>query len=331
MTRVIGRLDDLARRDADAGEQQLADVLARWSLAGNHEWLVDGVRAGEPFLQVSPAAVGSVLAWEIEQLQALGYVGVGRLGVPALWFRDAERYRRIVRLVAEHVLALPASGEAVYVPKAQAELEPLLELWPHVLVVPTTLPLSLEAMLRMRAWPVHALGVVALPTWGDGRMCSPAEFFFHDVDHARFKVREDLLARGVVVPDAYVAGTTFDADRGAHRSIVPAMVPCVDEHGWRMAPQRAALVRRWLAAIAAEPRRDLATAALWLLFELLHEKSLPVEPTVLRSALATMAHVDKLRSKEAAGFFGAAAPGAEGFAQLAAARVWLQACLEASA
>lgn len=327
MVRVIGRLADLARRETDAAEQQLADVLARWSLAANHEWLAEGVRVGEPFLQVSHAPRGSVLAWEIDRLQALGYVGVGPFWVPSLWFRDADRYRRIVRLVADHLLTLPADGPAEYVPKARAELEPLLELWPHVLLLPTSESLSLETLILSRAWPVHPLGVVDHATWGDGRRCSPAEFFFHDVDHARFKVREDLLARGRPVPDAYVDGTTLDPATGAHRVIVPALKPHMDADGWRRAPERARRIRHWLAAAAGEPSRPLALAIRWLLFELLHEKSLPAEPSVLLAALATPAHVDKLRRKLAAGFFGPATPPPAVSDQLDHGRIWLQRCL----
>ena len=330
MVRVIGRLDDLACREPAAREQQLADVLTRWSLAANHEWLVEGVRLGEPFLQVSTAAAGSVLAWEIEQLQALGCVAVGPFWVPAPWFRDAARYRRIVRLVAEHVLALPASGEALYVPKARDELEPLLDLWPHVLLLPTTAPLSREALLLARAWPVHPLGVVDRPTWGDGRWCSPAEFFCHDLDHARFKVREDLLARGVVIPDAYQDGSTFDAGRGVHRTIVPAAKPFVDATGWATAAARSASLRTWLAQLAAEPQRELGDAAHWLLFELLHEKSLPIDAIVLDRALATSSHVDKLRRKTAAGFYGTVGPAPQVLASLDAARDLLRRCLQAT-
>ncbi len=322
--RVLGRLGDLQRRAAAAGEQRLADVVGRWSLAINHEWLVDGVRAGAPFLQVSTAAPGSVLAWEIEQLRAEGCVRAGPFWVPVAWLADAERYRRLVRLVAEHALALPGSGEAHYVPKTRHELEPLLALWPHVLLLPTSAPLSIDEMMLARAWPVHGLGVVQAPTWGDGRWLSPAEFFCHDLDHARFKVREDLRARGLAIPDAYVGGTTWDAAAGAHRTFVAAALPHADASGWATARARERRVAAWLAAIAAEPRRELAGAARWLLFELVHEKSLPIDGDVLAAALADDAHVRKLQSKCATGFFGANAPAPAVRAQLMPAREWLR-------
>jgi hypothetical protein len=232
-----------------------------------------------------------------------------------------------VRLVAEHVLALPTSGVAIYVPKAYDELEPLLELWPHVLVVPTSASLSIDDLIVGRAWPVHPLGVVERATWADGRMSSPAEFFFHDVDHARFKVREDLLARGIAIPDAYAAGTTFDAARGEHRCFLGAAQPHVSMVGWLQASERVQRVRRWFDAIAAEARRELATAARWLLFELVHEKSLPIDGGVLADALATPAHVEKLRAKHATGFYARGAPSAAAIAMLPAARDWLQALM----
>jgi hypothetical protein len=327
VVRVIGRLDDLAQRERASGEQHFADVVAKWSFAANDEWLVDGVRVGEPFLQISAAKPGSVLAWEVARLRDEGCVRIGPFWLPAAWFHDGERYRRIVRLVAEHVLALPTSGVAIYVPKAYDELEPLLELWPHVLVVPTSASLSIDDLIVGRAWPVHPLGVVERATWADGRMSSPAEFFFHDVDHARFKVREDLLARGIAIPDAYAAGTTFDAARGEHRCFLGAAQPHVSMVGWLQASERVQRVRRWFDAIAAEARRELATAARWLLFELVHEKSLPIDGGVLADALATPAHVEKLRAKHATGFYARGAPSAAAIAMLPAARDWLQALM----
>jgi hypothetical protein len=327
VVRVLGRLDDLARRERPTGEQCFADVVAKWSFAANDEWLVDGVHTGEPFLQISAAEPGSVLAWEVARLRDEGCVCVGPFWLPAAWFRDGERYRRFVRLVAEHVLARPSSGEAIYVPKAQAELEPLLELWPHVLVVPTSAPLSIDELIMGRAWPVHPLGVVERASWADGRMSSPAEYLFHDVDHARFKVREDLLARGIAVPDAYEAGSTFDAERGEHRCFLADARPHVSMVGWQQAHARARLARRWLDAIAAEARRELATAARWLLFELVHEKSLPIDADVLAAALGTPAHVHKLRAKHAAGFYADDAPPEAAIAMLPEARAWLAALM----
>lgn len=328
---MIGRLDDLAQRERPCGERHFADELEEWSFAANDEWLVDGVRAGEPFLQISAAAPGSVLAWEVARLQGEGCVRVGPFWLPAAWFRDGERYRRFVRLVAEHVLALPPSGEAVYVPKARRELEPLLELWPHVLVVPTSASLSIDELIAARAWPVHPLGVVEQPTWADGRMSSPAELLFHDVDHARFKVREDLLARGIEIPDAYVAGSTYDDERGEHRCFLAAARRHVSMAGWREASDRARLVRRWLDAIAAEARRELATATRWLLFELVHEKSLPIDGDVLAAALATPVHVEKLQLKHARGFYAGDAPSAAAVARLPEARDWLHALVREEA
>ena len=108
----------------------------------------------------------------------------------------------------------PTAGEAVYVPKAAAELEPMLRLWPSVLAVPTALAFAPLDLVALRAFPVHPLGVMGEVAWADGRPCSPAEYFFHDLDHARYKVREDLRVEGVEIPDAYQDGTTVDAAHG---------------------------------------------------------------------------------------------------------------------
>ena len=116
------------------------------------------------------------------------------------WGSDGASYHDLVRLCASYVMELEAIvpvGEPVYVPKVRDELEPLLALWPHVLALPTIDHLSSRELLRLRAFPVHPLGITDKAVWADGRHVSPAEFFFHDLDHARYKVREDLLAMGV--------------------------------------------------------------------------------------------------------------------------------------
>jgi hypothetical protein len=332
--RVIGRLGDLDRRRRAANERRLADAGRAWSFAHNRAWLVDGVRCAEPFLQVSDASPGSVLAWELAQLRELGCVRVGPWWLPAAWLVAPDGYRWLVRLVARHVLARRDGGDAgdVYVPKARAELEPLLALWPFVLALPTSRALTIDELIRARAWPVHPLGVVGAPAHADGRKLSPAEFFCHDVDHARFKVREDLAALGVVIPDAYRDGDTFDAVRGVHRTVLPAARRYVDGDGWRQGAVRAARARRWLCAIAREPRRPLAEAARWLLFELVHEKSLPLERAVLARALASASpdnpHVAKLRHKCEAGFYPVHGPSPAAVGALGEARAWLRSLVE---
>jgi hypothetical protein len=331
--RVIGRLPDLERRGRRPGERRFFDEHAHWSFAGNGAWLAAGVAAREPFLQVSTSAPGSVLAWELAELRRMGCERVGPVWAPHDWFADRACYQQVVRLVAAHLLAQPGDGEPVWVPKARAELEPLLAMWPHVVLLPTARSFAIDELIEWRAWPLHPLGVVAAPTRADGRVASPAEFFFHDVDHARFKVREDLLARGIAIGDPYRDGTTFDPDLGAHRGVMAAALPHVDGGAWRLAPARAAKVQAWLAAIAAVAAREraLGEAALWLLFELVHEKSLPIEPRVLAAALASTAHVDKLRRKGEAGFYADHGPSPAALAALERARDLLRALVEASA
>ncbi|MEO6709906.1 MAG: hypothetical protein ABIP42_10030 [Planctomycetota bacterium] len=332
MVHILGRQADLAQREPRPGEQRLDDVLRRWSLGGNGEWIDDGVRRGEPFLQISRASVGSVLGWELDRLQAAGYVTVGPYWLPASWHRDGESYRSVLRLVAEFVLSLPAgtaTGHDLYVPKARGELEPMLALWPHVVALPMTAALSMDDLIVGRAFPVHPLGVVLQPAWADGRMCSPAEFFFHDLDHARFKVREDLLALGVELEDAYREGTTIDATSGEHRVILTAAKDRIGPVLWQAAGGRHELAQSLLASIDAEKDLGLAASARWLAFELLHEKSLPLDRAVLRRELASSAHVDKLKSKCAQGFYAAQVPSKSTIDRLEDARVWLDGFFEA--
>lgn len=330
MPRVIGRLPDLQRRARRADEQRLADLLRHWSLDQNHAWVHDGVQRQEPFLQISAAPPGSVLAWELAQLHREGYVAIGPFWVPRRWLTDGDGYRRIVRLVAAHVGERTDGSEPHYVPKVAGELDALLAMWPYVLLLPTSRRLSCDELLRGRAWPVHALGVVARPSFGDGAVRSPAEFFAHDLDHARYKVREDLAVLGHAVPDPYVDGGTFDPVLGRHRAVMASVVPRVTADGWQRAASRALHLDDWCAAIDGEPDRALAEAARWLLFELLHEKSLPVEPAVLVPALASGAHTDKLRQKGASRFFGAAGPSPHAIASLDAAAAWLATTIEAA-
>lgn len=244
----------------------------------------------------------------------------GPVAVPAAWLEDEPAYREAVLTAAEQVLALPSSGPAVYVPKAAAELEHLLALWPHVIAVPTSAALSIVDLIRARAFPVHPLAVTEAPVWADGRWCSPAEMFFHDVDHARFKIREDLLARGIAVADPYVDGSTHDPASGRHRTILDLVSLHVDGDGWARAEERSARADGWLDEIDRLGDRDLADAARWLLFELVHEKALPLEPSVLACALAGSEHVDKLRAKAQAGFFADHGPSPGSIAALGSAR-----------
>ena len=243
-----------------------------------------------------------------------------------LWPGEGASYHGLVRLCAGYVMEMEAilpAPEPVYVPKAQDELEPLLALWPYVLALPTTDDLSIRDLLLMRAFPIHPLGVTAGPAWADGRPCSPAEFFFHDLDHARFKVREDLKTIGITISDAYQHGTTIDPATERHRSILPEAIGKVGPELWSMAAARLSLVEGLLGRIDALPERALAAAAEWLLFQVLHEKSLaPDVPTLLRE-LATTHHADLLRTKVDRGFYAEHAPPAEVMARLDPARHWL--------
>jgi hypothetical protein len=243
------------------------------------------------------------------------------------WSLDGARYDDLVRLSARYVQALDRAlplnaTEAIYVPKAAAELEPMLALWPDVLVLPTVTRASERTLIALRAFPAHLLGVVARIEWADGRPCSPAEFFFHDLDHARFKLREDLAAEGIEIPDAYEDGSTLDPRTGRHRAIVAAAMGHTGGL-WRRSGERLGLARRLHAATDALADRTLASAADLLLFEILHEKSFPLEPRILRRELARSAHREKIAAKLARRFYGARPPSPSTVSALGAASDWL--------
>lgn len=228
------------------------------------------------------------------------------------WLAAGAGYHELARLCSRAMPALDAGHrpfEASYGPKVSEELEPMLALWPQVLVVPTVADLSRRQLIELRAYPVHPLGMVIERAWADGRPGPPSEYFFHDLDHARFKVREDLLALGVEIPDAYRDGTTIDPATGRSRTIIPFAVSRLGDQLWTRAPRRLNLARCLLRTVDALPDPVVAKAAELLLFEILHEKSFPLEPSVLERELGAPAHLDKLRRKQETAFFGAADPG----------------------
>lgn len=234
------------------------------------------------------------------------------------WLDAGADYHALVRLAARTVQCLARDeppGAAVYVRKASAELEPMLKLWPAVLAIPTTRAFTPTELVALRAYPVHPLGLVATPTWADGRSCSPAEYFFHDLDHARFKIREDLRFEGIDIPDAYRDGTTMDARTGLHRRILPAAEGRIDSRLWDRARARRGFAERltaWVSTLEA----PAAAAADLLLFEILYEKSHALEPSVLARELGTELHLEKIRRKLGAGFYGQSAPDAATMAVL---------------
>ncbi|HKY44802.1 MAG TPA: hypothetical protein VJM50_17050 [Pyrinomonadaceae bacterium] len=241
------------------------------------------------------------------------------------WLTDGASYHDLIRLCANYVMELEAivpACEPVYVPKARDELEPLLALWPHVLALPAIDDLCPRDLIRLRAFPVHPLGVTGRTVWADGRQCSPAEFFFHDVDHARFKVREDLLAMGLALSDPYQDGT-FDPVTQRHRAILPEAFGKVGFSLWSLAASRCSFVESTFNRMEALPDRSLADAAEWLLFQILHEKSFPLDVSTLRHELTTSRHVELLRTKVDNGFYDNNAPSSEIMAQLSTAREWL--------
>jgi hypothetical protein len=263
-----------------------------------------------------------------ERVAAMAPAGPLRAEAEA-WLAAGASYHGLVRLAARAVAAFGGGAladPAVYVPKAAGELEPMLRLWPSVLAVPTTITFAPLDLVALRAFPVHPLGLTGAAAWADGRLCSPAEFFFHDLDHARFKVREDLRVEGVEIPDAYRDGTTLDPSTGQHRVILPAAAGRIGATLWdRVEPRRA--LARWLLATAAGFGGARAAAAELLLFEMIYEKSHALEAAVLARELGTDAHVVKIRRKQATGFYGVHGPAPATMAALHEARNALMSAL----
>jgi hypothetical protein len=250
-------------------------------------------------------------------------------------------YGEALRLA--HRFAMTADDEArartpdlgrVYGPKAGAELEPLIALFPDVIAFPTLAALDVGRLIATRVVPVHPLGLVLAPLYSDGMVMSPREYFLHDVDHARFMVREELLSRGVDLPDAYQSRdggaptTLIDARHNRHRTILDGAAPKVAAA--RLGDRARLDARARFAATLDQARAQLppedAAAVTLLLFEIVHEKGFPLDATVLRRELAGAHHPAKLRRKLDGDFYGVALrPGAATVARLDWARGWLEA------
>lgn len=198
--------------------------------------------------------------------------------------------------------------------KTAAEWAPFQALQPFIQALHCRGPASRRFLILLRALPVHLLGIVDEPAWADGDLRSPAEFFYHDLDHARYKIREDLLALGFDCPDVSPATPV----------ILPFALDAIRQVGpvlWQLAPERLRLARKLFTTLDDAPDRQLAQAAEWLLFEIVHEKSFPLDRTILRRELQRPEHIAKLRKKLAAGFYEEASPLV--FARLPEAREWL--------
>ena len=224
----------------------------------------------------------------------------------AAWLSSGASYHGLARLCARAVVGLDARWPPTknrYRDKAEGELEPMLALWPDVLLWPTASPLSPLDLVDLRAFPVHPLGLADRPTWTDGALDSPSEFFFHDLDHARYKVREDLQVEGIAIPDAYHAGSTLDPENGRHRIIMTHAAGRIGPRLWERAPARSALAQQFRTRVASLQASTHRSATELLLFEIVHEKSFPLDSAVLDRELAGETHLAKLRLKAANRFF----------------------------
>jgi hypothetical protein len=198
--------------------------------------------------------------------------------------------------------------------KTQGEWAAIRKLTPWVRGLLCRGPVSRRFLIAMRAMPLHVLGVTQGPAWADGMECSRAQFFFHDLDHARYKIREDILALGYQCPDVTPeTPAILAAAAGAVRAAGPRL--------WELAPQRLRLARDLFARMDALSDQQLAAAVEWLLFEIVHEKSFPLDHSVMRRELSHSRHVQKLEQKLASGFFQEANPRV--FERLEEARIWL--------
>ncbi len=234
------------------------------------------------------------------------------------WVTGGCRHDALVRLALDYVSLLDAgSARGAYGMRVAAELDDALALAPSIVMLPSFEALDMVGLLRLRATSARVVGLRDGTAMADGDACTPSEFFWHDVDHLRFMVREDLAVLGVAIPDAYGAPdrdgrrSTFDAASGGHRRILAAAVAPLaarrSEHA-RLMQRAAATIDGLLSGLARceSGQAPGVAAARLLLFEICHEKSLTPVPEILRRALADEAHIAKVRSKLARRFWGEA-------------------------
>jgi hypothetical protein len=199
--------------------------------------------------------------------------------------------------------ALASSRSPSFREKVEGEFESLLLLYPDIILVLVSRPLSMRDLIRLRAYPVHAIGLVDKAVWADGSFLSPSEFFFHDLDHARYKIREDLRLEGIELPDPYQDGTTLDPLTGHHRAITPLLRPRIGDVLWARGSERSCLADHLVDTLRHFPDPRSSLAAELLLFEVLHEKGMPLDERTVRRELIGDTHLSKVRTKIESGFY----------------------------
>ncbi len=235
------------------------------------------------------------------------------------WLDSGGPYADAVRLARDYVeQADDVRSPGDYGVRVTAEFDDALRLAPTVTMLVSFETLGMTDLLRLRATSARVIGLRDGASFADGAVCTPAEFFWHDLDHLRFMVREDLAVLSIAMPDAY--GTcdadgrrsTFDPQSGQHRRILAAAVaPLADQRAayGRLMARAARTVEGLLGGLDRQHRlpAETVSAARLILFEICHEKSFTPVPEVLRRELSHDTHLAKIRLKLARRFWGDAA------------------------
>jgi hypothetical protein len=264
--------------------------------------------AGDPRIPAFGPAVARMAwaAWMVDPALVTEGLDLLRHGTPyAPTLRYALAFAaRLDTLAREADPSLPL----VFGPKVRGEFEALLGLFPHVLAVPTFARLDRRTLVRLRGLPVHPLGLFLGPQALDGARRSPLEAFLHDLDHARYKLREDLARRDIQVLDPYqqrpgcdLADTLEDPARGRHRTVLDHVDP---REAARLGDALEPNQETRIEAALGTWRPELQAAAQLLRFELHHEKSLPLDLATVAREARNPVHLAKLQAKLASGFLG---------------------------
>lgn len=305
---LLGRAEPPPGWEAWAARKDPVLEALAWHPRAFLQAIRDRARAGDTRVPAF-AAIVARMAWVLGMVDA----ALAQEGLDLL--RSGTPYAPSLRFALAFALRLETLARAeepglpvVFSPKVRGELEGLLTLFPHVIAFPTFAPLGRRTLVRLRFLQAHPLGLVLAPRFLDGARRSPLEVFLHDLDHARYKVREDLLRAGVHVPDPYraprgggPADTLEDPVSGRHRTVLSQVDP---REAALLAPESGDLEDDRLEAILAAWRPELRAATGLLRFELHHEKSLPCDPARIAREAANPVHVAKLRAKLASGFLG---------------------------
>ncbi len=137
-----------------------------------------------------------------------------------------------------------------------------LDRFPNVILFPTFDPVGATDLIKMRCAPVFLVGMLFDTTYADEFELTPAEFFFHDVNHSRIIVQQD---------EAYIDTKKITMDQ-----LIQEQATTLKEY-YDQVEKNTKILPTNNDAIKATKKQLAAVAALkkMILFEVVHEDGFP--------------------------------------------------------